>query len=89
MNVPHEPEAVLSKRLAEAAEQVTANADYMHYKQQLYTVLHLAIEEATNEICVVYRAKYGERLIFIRPVHDWLAEVRWEGRRVKRFARVE
>ncbi len=78
----------LAARLLRAAEQVTVGAEYEHYKHMRYKVLQVALLEATNEPCVVYRAQYGERLIFVRPVANWLEQVEIEGRLVPRFAKV-
>lgn len=78
----------LTVRLAEAAAKVMVGAEYEHYKHLRYKVLHLALTEATNKPCVVYRAEYGEGLIFVCPLEDWLAQVEIEGRLVPRFAKV-
>jgi len=79
----------LSKRLAEAARLVTVGAQYMHYKSKPYKVLNLALTEETNEVCVIYQAqyanKYGDKLTFIRPLQNWIEDVEWEGKQLKRF----
>jgi hypothetical protein len=33
----------------------------------------------------VYRAEYGEHIIFVRPLNVWLETVEWEGEQVFRF----
>ena len=78
----------LAARLADAAKRVTVGAEYEHYKHMRYKVLQLALIEATNEPCVVYQAKYGGGLIFVRPLEDWLAKVEIEERLIPRFAKV-
>jgi hypothetical protein len=78
----------LITRLARAAEQVTVGAEYEHYKGTRYKVAAVALIEATNEPCVVYQALYGDRVTFVRPLEDWLAQVEIEGRSVSRFAQV-
>ena len=78
----------LAARLTQAAEQVSVGAEYEHYKHMRYKVLAVALIEATNEPCVVYQALYGERVIFVRPLKDWLASVEVEERLVPRFAKV-
>ena len=84
----HKPEAVLVAELAAAAEKVEVGATYRHYKQLDYTVLQLAINEGDNEITVVYQAKYGAELIFLRPLSSWLATVEYEGKTTPRFIRI-
>ncbi len=81
-------EKELRGRLERATQQVIVGATYKHYKNQLYTVLNLAILEASNEIGVIYQANYGEKLTFIRPLADWLQAVDWQGSRLQRFTKI-
>lgn len=81
-------QAQLAARVAEAARLVTVGARYRHYKGGEYTVLHVALLEATNEPGVVYQAAYGARTIFIRPLSDWCAEVELNDNVVLRFAKI-
>ncbi len=83
----HKSQIELSQMLTQAADQVEVGAQYNHYKNQIYTVLNLAIQESTDAVCVIYRAEYGDKLLFIRPVDEWIEEVEWEGKRVARFTR--
>ena len=72
-------------------KHVEVEAFYAHYKhpERNYEVVELAILEATEEVAVVYRALYGEKLTFIRPFANWLETVEvGEGKRVPRFSRV-
>lgn len=78
----------LADRLSDAAAKVAVGSEYEHYKHMRYNVLSVALIEATNEPCVVYRALYGEGATFVRPLEDWLAEVRVEGRLVPRFSKL-
>lgn len=82
-----EPQAQLANRLARAAEQVSVDARYLHYRGFFYTVVCLALREEDNEPCVVYRAEYGDRLTFVRPVKDWVEEIEVDGQKVRRFDR--
>ena len=77
----------LEQRLRDAANQIVISGNYAHYKDPMktYTVLQLAIIEATNEICVIYRANYGKKLTFMRPISNWLAPADWNGATVPRF----
>lgn len=78
----------LAARLSNAAAKVVVGAEYEHYKHARYKVLTVALIEATNEPCVVYKALYGEGATFVRPLADWLASVEVEGRLVPRFVKV-
>lgn len=80
----------LAKKLALAAEWVEIGDKYRHYKgaDMVYTVLNFAILESTEEVVVVYQAEYGERLVWVRTLEDFLAEVETGGKKMKRFAKV-
>lgn len=82
-----ETQEQLSARLAQAEQQVTVGAKYMHYKQHSYKVLALALREEDNEPCVVYQAEYGDRITFIRPVANWIEGVEVDGKKMKRFTK--
>ena len=80
-----ESQEKLTARLASAADKVVVGAKYRHYKDQIYTVLALALREEDNEPCVVYRAEYGDRISFTRPVANWIEQVEIDGKKVNRF----
>lgn len=86
----HIPESELQKRLDAAKQQVSVGAQYCHYKgaDKIYTVACLGILEATEEVCIIYEAQYGEHLTFIRPLKVWLETVEWQGNTVPRFRRL-
>jgi hypothetical protein len=83
-----QPQSELSAQLAETARQVTVGGRYLHYKQLSYKVVTLALREENNEPCVIYQAEYGDKLIWIRPVSNWLEEIELDGKRVKRFKKI-
>ncbi|HTE22838.1 MAG TPA: DUF1653 domain-containing protein [Candidatus Limnocylindria bacterium] len=83
-----DPHATLLKRLADANQQMTVGARYMHYKQKPYKVTALAFLEETMELCVVYQAEYGGST-FIRTVANWLEKVEWDGKTMQRFTKIE
>lgn len=85
--MPHLPESKLIELLQSAATQVEVGGTFAHYKNpaKTYTVLQLAIIEATNEPCVIYQANYGKKLVFMRPISNWLAPAEWQGKTVQRF----
>lgn len=58
---------------------------YRHFKGNLYLLLDIARHSETLEEMVVYRALYGERGVWVRPLSMWSETVRVEGRPVARF----
>jgi len=61
---------------------------YRHYKGNDYTVLDVARHSETLEELVVYRAEYGERGLWVRPVVMFLETVSIDGQTVSRFQRL-
>ncbi len=58
---------------------------YEHFKGNRYEVIGVARHSETMEEMVVYRAMYGERGLWIRPLKMFLEEVERDGKRVPRF----
>jgi len=58
---------------------------YRHFKGNEYELLHMARHSETLEEMVVYRALYGERGVWVRPVCMWSEVVERDGVRSKRF----
>lgn len=48
---------------------------YRHFKGGIYMVEDIALDTATDKNVVVYRAMYGEKSLFTRPVDDFLSKV--------------
>ena len=59
---------------------------YRHFKGQFYTVDDVAKHSETDELFVVYRALYGERGLWVRPLEMFDETIEREGVRMKRFA---
>ena len=55
--------------------EVKVNRIYKHFKGDLYLVEDIAIHSETNEKYVVYRALYGDNLLYIRPYEMFITEV--------------
>lgn len=83
----HQSQQNLQAELTAAGAKVTVGGLYAHYKNphQYYQVLHLAITERDDQLCVIYQAQYGEKLIFVRPLASWLDTVEWQGQGLARF----
>jgi len=59
---------------------------YRHFKGQFYAVDNVAKHSETDEYYVVYRALYGERGLWVRPLEMFDETIEREGVRMKRFA---
>ena len=62
---------------------------YRHYKGQEYDVIGTARHSETEEEFVVYRARYGDRGLWIRPRTMFEEVVVVDGKQVRRFERLE
>lgn len=62
---------------------------YRHYKGNLYELVDVANHSETLEKMVVYRALYGEKELWVRPISMWDEKVTVDGKTVKRFEYVE
>ncbi|HBH81041.1 MAG TPA: DUF1653 domain-containing protein [Nitrospira sp.] len=62
---------------------------YRHYKGQQYEVMGIARHSETEEEFVVYRALYGDRGLWIRPLAMFTESVEKEGVSVPRFSRID
>ena len=83
----HKQQPSLAREVENAKSKVTIGARYQHYKsnEKSYQVLGFGFLEANDELCVIYRAEYGERLTFLRPLTSWLEQVEWDGKVISRF----
>lgn len=82
----------LIKKLDSVKEQIGVGKKYFHYKHhdQIYQILRIGIIEKTEEICVIYEALYGEKVVWVRSLDDFLAKVKLEdGTEVDRFTKIE
>lgn len=59
---------------------------YRHYKGQEYEVIGCARHSETEEELVVYRALYGDRGLWVRPVAMFVEQVLINGKSVPRFS---
>lgn len=62
---------------------------YRHYKGKDYEVIGCARHSETEERFVVYRALYGKRGLWIRPLGMFREKVKVSGKLVPRFKRLK
>ncbi len=62
---------------------------YRHFKGNEYEVLAIAKHSETEEELVVYRALYGEKQIWVRPISMWNEKVERDGKIYDRFTYME
>lgn len=59
---------------------------YRHYKRgDPYTVIDVVFHSETQEALVLYRAEYGERQLWVRPLDMFIESVDIDGKQVPRF----
>lgn len=58
---------------------------YRHFKGKEYQVLFVAKNSETFEDMIVYRALYGDGLVWVRPASMWNETVEKDGKTYKRF----
>lgn len=65
--------------------EILKSGRYRHYKGNEYEVTGIGKHSETLEDMVIYRALYGEKEIWIRPLEMFLEEVEIDGKRKPRF----
>ena len=86
----HVPLDQLNDQIESAKMVVVVGGKYAHYKdsKKLYTVTDLLIIESTDEVGVMYRPADAP-VSFVRPLHEWLQQVEYLGKKVPRFTHVQ
>lgn len=65
-----------------------ALGEYEHYKGNRYEVLGVARHSETLEELVVYRARYGDFALWVRPIAMFLEAVVVNGEQRPRFRKI-
>ena len=59
---------------------------YKHYKRgDDYTVIDIVFHSETEETLVLYRAEYGERQLWVRPLEMFVETIDIGGQQIPRF----
>lgn len=61
---------------------------YRHFKGNEYEVIGIAKHSEDEQAMVVYRALYGDSILWIRPADMWNEEITREGKTFKRFTQI-
>lgn len=68
---------------------LVAPGKYRHFKGNEYEVLGVAKHSENQEELVVYRALYGERALWVRPLSSFVEIVERDGKKIPRFERLD
>lgn len=71
------------------AELFPPTGIYGHYKGQSYQVIDYAFAVSPKEPFVIYRALYGDSIVYARPARMWAEHVERDGYSGPRFVLVE
>ena len=89
-NPTHKPPEQLASDLEAAKEQVPIGSEWAHYKtQNLYKIIGHVIDADLDEAGVIYQAQYGDHLPWFHTLSAWMETVEWEGKKVRRFTKVD
>lgn len=58
---------------------------YQHYKGDYYIALYIGRIEDTHEECVIYKAEYGNKYIWVRPLSIFTEHVNLNDKTIERF----
>jgi hypothetical protein len=77
----------LAKIIQSTQQQVQVGQIYSHYKspEKSYTIIAVGLIEETETPCVIYQAQYGEKLVWVRTLNNFLEEVEYEGQKYPGF----
>lgn len=63
--------------------EVKIKGVYRHYKGDYYLVEDIALDCETKEPLVIYRALYGDGILWLRPLKDFIKEVNKENQKYR------
>ena len=63
--------------------EIEVGKTYKHFKGDLYLVLDIGKHSETEEDMVIYKALYGDNLVWIRPLDNFTEEVNKNGQKYR------
>ena len=85
----HIPESELVERLEKAKKEVEVGTRYRHSKTGLeVTVLYIGLIEDDEKPAVIYQHEDGAKIIWVRPVDEFIKEVEIDDQKVPRFVKI-
>ena len=88
----HRKTSDLADKITLAKKKIKLSSKYFHYKHKdrYYNIVQIGFIENTEEVCVVYEAEFGDKLVWVRTITDFLSKVKLDdGNEVDRFTKVE
>jgi hypothetical protein len=73
----------------EEAIQTIPLGKYRHFKGNEYEVIGIAKHSVNEEAMVVYRALYGDGILWIRPADMWNETIKRDGKTFLRFTKID
>ena len=70
-------------------QEIVVHGLYRHFKGKYYVVEGVATHSETGEQLVVYRALYGDRELWVRPYEMFREIIERDGKRMRRFERID
>jgi len=61
---------------------------YRHFKGNMYELIEIAHHSETQEPMAVYRALYGEKGLWVRPLEMFLESIERDGKQLQRFQHI-
>ncbi len=89
--MPHTKVSDLAERITRAKKKIKLGDRYFHYKHpnKSYKIVRIGFIENTEEVCVIYEAEFGEKLVWVRTLPDFLSKVELDdGNEVDRFTKL-
>ncbi|MEI7604102.1 MAG: DUF1653 domain-containing protein [bacterium] len=84
----HTSEKELLYKLNEAKKLIVIGGKYKHYSSEelTYTVIDIAIQEATENICVIYQPEYfTNKVLWVRDLEKFIEEIEIDDKKISRF----
>ena len=90
--MPHTKVSSLVRKIDQAKKKIKLGDRFFHYKHKnrYYNIVQIGFIENTEEVCIVYQAEFGDKLVWVRTLTDFMSKVNLEdGSIVDRFTKVE